>query len=57
MSNANIEKLLAAQKIDKERLQLIQGLEKGKIKTELDKAQQTINNSKSQNSSPPKIKE
>lgn len=46
MSNANIEKLLAAQKIDKERLQLIQGLEKGKIKTELDKAQQTIKNSK-----------
>ena len=32
--------------MDKERLQLIQGLEKGKIKTELDKAQQTIKNSK-----------
>lgn len=46
MSNANIEKLLAAQKIDKERLQVIQNLEKGKVKTELDKATQTINNSK-----------
>jgi len=46
MSNANIEKLLAAQKIDKERLQLIQSLEKGKVKTELDKANQTISNSK-----------
>lgn len=44
--NANIEKLLAAQKIDKERLQLVQNLEKGKIKTELDKANQAINNSK-----------
>lgn len=46
MSNGSIEKLLAAQKIDKERLQLIQGLEKGKVKMELDKANQTINNSK-----------
>ncbi|MCM1404481.1 MAG: C4-type zinc ribbon domain-containing protein [Prevotella sp.] len=46
MSNANIEKLLVAQKIDKERLQMIQGLEKGKVKMELDKANQTINNSK-----------
>ena len=45
--NANIEKLLVAQKIDQERLQLIQNLEKGKIKTELDKANQTVNNSKS----------
>ena len=46
MSNASIEKLLAAQKVDKERLQLIQNLEKGKVKMELDKANQTINNSK-----------
>lgn len=46
MSNANIEKLLAAQKIDKERLQLLQNLEKGKVKMELDKAKQTIDNSK-----------
>ncbi len=46
MSNASIEKLLAAQKIDKERLQLIQSLEKGKAKVELDKTTQTINNSK-----------
>lgn len=44
--NANIEKLLAAQKIDKERLQLIQNLEKGKVKRELDKANQTISDSK-----------
>ena len=42
----NIEKLLAAQKIDKERLQLIHGLEKGKVKLELDKTMQMINNSK-----------
>ena len=46
MSNANIEKLLAAQKIDKERLQLMQNLEKSKVKLELDKAKQTIENSK-----------
>lgn len=44
--NANIEKLLAAQKIDKERLQLLQNLEKSKVKLELDKARQTIDNSK-----------
>ncbi len=44
--NADIEKLLVAQKIDKERLQLVQNLEKGKIKTELDRASQTIDNSK-----------
>lgn len=46
MSNENIQKLLSAQKIDKERLQLIQSLEKGKVKTELDKTTQMINNSK-----------
>ena len=46
MSNANIEKLLAAQKIDKERLQLMQNLEKSKVKVELDRAKQTIENSK-----------
>ena len=46
MSKESIEKLLAAQKIDKERLQLIQNLEKGKVKMELDKTNQTINNSK-----------
>lgn len=44
--NENIEKLLAAQKIDKERLQLIQNLEKGKIKMELDKTTKVINDSK-----------
>ena len=37
MSNENIEKLLVAQKIDKNRLQLIHDLEKGKVKIELDK--------------------
>ena len=37
MINENIEKLLAAQKIDKERLHLIHDLEKGKVKMELDK--------------------
>lgn len=46
MSKESIEKLLAAQKIDQERLQLIQNLEKGKVKMELDKTNQTINNSK-----------
>lgn len=46
MSNENIQKLLSAQKIDKERLQLIQSLEKGKVKIELDKTTQMINNSK-----------
>ena len=46
MSNANIEKLLAAQKIDKERLQVMQNLEKSKVKMELDKAKQTIESSK-----------
>ena len=46
MSNANIEKLLSAQKIDRERLQLVQNLEKSKVKIELDKAKQTIENSK-----------
>lgn len=46
MINENIEKLLAAQKVDKERLQLIHDLEKGKIKMELDKTMQMINNSK-----------
>lgn len=46
MINENIEKLLTAQKIDKERLQLIHGLEKGKVKMELDKTTQMINNSK-----------
>lgn len=46
MSNENIEKLLAAQKIDQERLQLIEGLEKGKAKIELDKTNKLINNSK-----------
>ena len=46
MSNVNLEKLLAAQKIDKERLQLLQSIEKSKVKLELDKAKQTINNSK-----------
>ena len=46
MSNENIEKLLAAQKIDKERLQLIESLEKGKAKIELDKTNKLINNSK-----------
>ena len=46
MSNENIQKLLSAQKIDKERLQLVQSLEKGKVKTELDKTTQMINNSK-----------
>ena len=44
MSNANIEKLLAAQKIDKERLQLKQAL--GKVKAEKDHAFQTINDAK-----------
>jgi predicted nucleic acid-binding Zn-ribbon protein len=44
--NENIEKLLAAQKIDKERLQLMHNLEKGKLKMELDKTTQMINNSK-----------
>lgn len=46
MSNENIEKLLVAQKIDKNRLQLIHDLEKGKVKSELDKTMQMINNSK-----------
>ena len=46
MINENIEKLLAAQKIDKERLHLIHDLEKGKVKMELDKTMQMINNSK-----------
>ncbi len=46
MSNENIEKLLAAQKVDKERLQLIQNLEKGKVKMELDKTTKLINDSK-----------
>ena len=44
--NENIEKLLAAQKIDKERLRLIHNLEKGKVKVELDKTMQMINDSK-----------
>ena len=44
MSNANIEKLLAAQKIDKERQQLKQTL--GKVKAEKDQAFQTINDAK-----------
>ncbi|MBR4418837.1 MAG: hypothetical protein IKT33_02400 [Clostridia bacterium] len=44
--NENIEKLLDAQKIDKERLQLVQNLEKGKIKLELDKTTKMINDSK-----------
>ena len=44
--NENIEKLLVAQKIDKERLQLIYNLEKGKVKLELDKTMKMINNSK-----------
>lgn len=46
MSKESIEKILAAQKIDQERLQLIRNLEKGKIKVDLDKAQITIENSK-----------
>ena len=46
MSNENIEKLLVAQKIDQERLQLIESLEKGKAKIELDKTNKLINNSK-----------
>ncbi len=46
MSNANIEKLLTAQKIDQERLQLMQNLEKSKVKLELDRAKDVINNSK-----------
>ena len=46
MINENIEKLLAAQKIDKERLHLIHDLEKGKVKMELDKTMQMINNSR-----------
>lgn len=46
MSNANIEKLLAAQKVDRERLQLIQNLEKSKVKVELDKANKTLASSR-----------
>lgn len=46
MSKENIEKLLAAQKIDQERLRLLQNLEKGKVKIELDKTNQMIDNSK-----------
>lgn len=46
MSKESIEKILAAQKIDKERLQLIRNLEKGKIKIDLDKATRTIEDSK-----------
>ncbi len=46
MSNQNIEKLLAAQKIDKERLQLVQNLENGKVKKELDRTNKLINDSR-----------
>ncbi len=46
MNNANIEKILAAQEIDKERLQLLQSLEKSKVKIELDRAEQSFKNSK-----------
>ena len=46
MSNQSIEKLLLAQKIDKERLQLLQNLENGKVKKELDKTTKLINNSR-----------
>lgn len=46
MSNQSIEKLLLAQKIDKERLQLLQNLEKGKVKKELDKTTKLINDSR-----------
>lgn len=42
----SITKLLAAQKIDRERLELLQSLAKGSVKVELDKANQTIADSK-----------
>lgn len=42
----SITKLLAAQKIDQERLELLQALAKGSVKVELDKANQTIADSK-----------
>ncbi len=42
----SITKLLAAQKIDRERLELLQALAKGSVKVELDKANQTIADSK-----------
>ncbi len=44
--NASITKLLTAQKIDHERLVLLQALTKGSVKVELDKANQTIVDSK-----------
>lgn len=42
----SIAKLLEAQKVDKERLELLLSLEKGKIKVERDKAQAQIDGSK-----------
>ena len=44
--NAEIEKLLLAQKVDQERLRMIQSLEKGKEKSELDRVAHSINASK-----------